>query len=99
MPGAAALTAPRLSRDSHRCGRPPVASWSLRMMRTADFSSALTFGGLRRLVRRFGAVRFGIFAVGVQAQRGLVHPRRDAISGRPDLPTANDGAVECRLLG
>jgi hypothetical protein len=28
-----------------------------------------------------------------------MQPRRDAISGRPDLPITNDGAVECRLLG
>jgi hypothetical protein len=44
-------------------------------MRTAVFSTA--FGGLRRL--RFGAVLFGIGAIREQAQRGLVHPRRDAI--------------------
>jgi len=29
-------------------------------MRTAVFSTALIFGGLRRLLRRFGAVLFGI---------------------------------------
>src|SRR5580704_13715894 len=91
MPAASALTAPRLSRDSHRCGWPPVAY--------AAFSTALIFGALRRLLRRFGAVRFGIFAVGVQAQRGLVHPRCHAIGCRPDLPITDDGPVECRVLG
>src|SRR5258708_8477501 len=66
------------------------------MMRSAAFSSALIFGGLRR---RFGAVLFGIGAIREQAQRGLVQPRRDAIGRRPDLPITNDGPVECRLLG
>ena len=28
-----------------------------------------------------------------------MHPRRDAIGRRPDLPITNDGAVKCRLLG
>jgi hypothetical protein len=28
-----------------------------------------------------------------------MQPRRNAISGRPDLLVTNDGAVECRLLG
>src|SRR5258708_37136040 len=65
------------------------------MMRTAAFSSALIFGGLRR----FGAVLFGIGAIREKAQRGLVQPRRDAIGGRPNLPITNDGPVECRLLG
>src|SRR5580693_942290 len=65
MPAASALTAPRLSRDSHCSGLPPVALWSLRMMRTAAFSSALIFGGLRR---RFGAVLFGIGAIREEAQ-------------------------------
>jgi hypothetical protein len=65
-------------------------------MRTAAFSSALIFGGLRR---RFGAVLFGIRALREEAQRGLVHPRRDAIGRWPDLPITNNGAVECRLLG
>src|SRR5476651_895677 len=69
------------------------------MMRTAVFSTELIFGGLRRLVRRFGAVLFGIGAIREQAQRGLVHPRCYAISGRPDLPITNDGSVECGLLG
>src|SRR5216683_803958 len=68
------------------------------MMRTAVFSTALIFGGLR-LLRRFGAVLFGIGAIREEAQRGLVQPRRDAIGRRPDLPITNDGAVECRLLG
>src|SRR5580692_7537387 len=68
-------------------------------MRTADFSSALIFGGLRRLLRRFGVVLFGIGAIREQAQHGLVQPRRDAIGCRPDLPITNDGPVECRLLG
>src|SRR5580692_10623176 len=40
------------------------------MMRTAAFSSALIFGGLRWLLRRFG-VLFGIGAIGEQARRGL----------------------------
>jgi hypothetical protein len=65
-------------------------------MRTADFSSALIWGGLRR---RFGAVLFGIGAIREKAQRSLVQPRRDKICSRPYLPIANDGAVECRLLG
>jgi hypothetical protein len=65
------------------------------MTRTAVFSIALIFGGL---LRRFGAVLFGIFVVGVQAQRGLVQPRRDAIGRRPDLPITNDGPVKSRLL-
>ncbi|HMH95929.1 MAG TPA: hypothetical protein VK577_05030, partial [Bradyrhizobium sp.] len=34
-----------------------------------------------------------------EAHRGLVHPRRDAIGGRPNLLVTNDGAVEGRLLG
>src|SRR5580693_5915822 len=69
-------------------------------MRTADLSTALIFGGLRRLFRRFGAVLFGIGAIREQAQHGLVQPRRDGeISGRPDLPITNNGPVECRLLG
>jgi hypothetical protein len=67
------------------------------MMRIAAFSSARIFGGLRRL--RFGAVLFGIWAIWEKAQRRLMHPRRDAISCRPDLPITNDGAVEGRLLG
>src|SRR5260370_30018430 len=69
------------------------------MSRTAVFSTALIFGGLRRLLRRFGAVLFGIGAIREQAQRGLVQPRCHAISGRPDLPITNNGPVECRLLG
>src|SRR5260370_6096065 len=69
------------------------------MMRTAAFSTALIFGGLRRLLRRFGAVLFGIGAIREEAQRGLVQPRRDAIGRRPDLPITNDGPVESRLLG
>ena len=52
------------------------------MMRTAVFSTAPIFGGLRRLVRRFGAVLFGIFAIRVQAQRGLAAtPRYDRPAG------------------
>jgi hypothetical protein len=65
------------------------------MMRTADFSSALIFGGLRR---RFGAVLFGIGAIREEAQRRFMHPRSDAIGCRPDLPIANNGPVESRLL-
>jgi hypothetical protein len=71
-------------------------SLRLAAMRIAVFSTALIFGGLRRLVRRFGAVLFGIFAIRVQVQRGLVQPRRDTIgrlassavtaSGGPDDP-------------
>src|SRR5258708_40094687 len=38
------------------------------MMRTAVFSTALIFGGLRRLLWRFGAVFFGIRAIREQAQ-------------------------------
>jgi hypothetical protein len=38
------------------------------MMRTAVFSTALIFGGLRRLgLRRFVAVLFGIEAIGEKA--------------------------------
>jgi len=47
---------------SHRCRWPPVASQSFRMMRSADFSSPLIFGGLRRL--RVVRMVLGIFAVG-----------------------------------
>ena len=65
-------------------------------MRSAVFSSALIFGGLHR---RFGAVLFGIGAIREEAQRGLVHPRRDAIGGRPYLLITNDGPVESRFLG
>ena len=65
-------------------------------MRTADFSSALIFGGV---LRRFGAVFFGIGAIREEAQRGLVQPRRDTIRSRPHLPITNNGPVECRLLG
>ena len=56
---------------------PPVASLSLRIMRTAAFSSAPIFGGLRRLLRRFGAVRFGRGAFREKAQRGRMQPRRE----------------------
>jgi hypothetical protein len=49
-----------LPSDSHRCGRPPVVTWILRMIRSALVSASLVFGGL---LRRFGAVLFGIFAV------------------------------------
>jgi hypothetical protein len=69
------------------------------MMRTAVFSTALIFGGLLRLFRRFGVVLFGLRALREEAQRGLVQPRRDAIGGRPNLPITNDGPVECCLLG
>src|SRR5580704_12949817 len=68
-------------------------------MRTAVFSTALIFGGLRPLFRCFCALLFGIGAIREQAQHGLVQPRRDAIGCRPDLPITNDGPVECRLLG
>jgi len=68
-------------------------------MRTAIFSTALIFGGLRRLLRRFGPVRFGIGAIREKAQCGLMHPRRDAVGGRPNLLVTDNGAVECRLLG
>jgi hypothetical protein len=44
-------------------------------------------------------VLFGIGAIREKAQRGLVHPRRNAIGCRPDLPITNDGAAKCRLLG
>ena len=63
-------------------------------MRTAVFSTALILGGL---LRRFGAVLFGIGAIREKAQRGLVQLRRDAIGRKPDLQIINDGAVECRL--
>src|SRR5580704_4599154 len=66
------------------------------MMRTAVFSTALIFGGL---LRRLGAVLFGIGAFREKAQRSLMQPRRDAIGRRPDLPITNDGPVEFRLLG
>jgi len=56
-------------------------------MRSAVFSSALIFGGLRR---RFGAVLFGIGAIWEKAQRGFVHPRRNTIGRAPYLPIAND---------
>src|SRR6266566_3989338 len=32
-------------------------------------------------------------------QRDLMHPCRDAMGCRPDLPITNDGPVECGLLG
>src|SRR5258708_37325181 len=67
------------------------------MMRTAVFSTALIFGGLRRL--RFGAVHFGIGAFREEARRGFMHPRCHAIGCRTDLPITNDCAVKCRLLG
>jgi hypothetical protein len=69
------------------------------MMRTAVFSSALIFGGLCRLLRRFGAVLFGIGAIREEAQRRLMHPRRDAIGCRSNLPITNNGPVECRFVG
>jgi hypothetical protein len=76
------------------------------MMRSADFSSALIFGGLLRFgLRRFGeaarlvSVAFGIGTIREEAQRGLVHPRRNVIGRRPHLPITNNGPVECRLLG
>ena len=47
----------------------------------------------------FGAVRFGIGAIREEAQRRLMHPRRDAIGRRPDLLITDDGPVKCRLLG
>jgi hypothetical protein len=55
------------------------------MMRTAVFSTALIFGGLRRLVRRFGAVLFGIVAIRVQAQTRsrAATPRYDRPAGIP----------------
>jgi hypothetical protein len=65
MAAASALTAPKLPRDSHLCGWPPVASLSLRMMRSAVFFTALIFSGL---CRRFGAVLFGIGAIREEAQ-------------------------------
>jgi len=40
-----------------------------------------------------------IGAIREEAQRGLVHPRRDAIGRRPNLLITNDGPVERRLLG
>jgi hypothetical protein len=49
-----------LPSDSHSGGRPPVVTWILRMIRSALVSASLVFGGL---LRRFGAVFFGIFAV------------------------------------
>ena len=61
------------------------------MMRTAAFSSAPIFGGLRRLLRRFGAVLFGIGAIREEAQRNLVQPCRDAIGRRSDLAIAKHG--------
>ena len=48
--------------------------------------------------RRSTSVRFGIGAIRKEAQRGLMHPGRDAIGARPDLPITNDGPVKCRLL-
>ena len=44
-------------------------------------------------------VRFGIRAIGKEAQRCLMHPGSDAIGCRPDLLITNNGAVKCRLLG
>ena len=64
-------------------------------MRTAVFSTALIFGDL---LRRFGAVLFGIGGIREEAQCGLVHPRRDAIGCRPNLLVTDDGPVKCRLL-
>ena len=37
-----------LPSDSHRCGRPPVVTWILRMIRSALVSASLVFGGLLR---------------------------------------------------
>jgi hypothetical protein len=49
--------------------------------------------------RPSAGVALGIWAIREKAHRGLVHPRRDAIGRRPDLPITNDGPVERRLLG
>jgi hypothetical protein len=48
---------------------------------------------------RVGAVLFGIGAIREKANRGLVHPRRDAIRCRPNLLVSNDGPVKCSFLG
>jgi hypothetical protein len=66
------------------------------MMRSAVFSTAQIFGGL---LRRFGAVLFGLGAIREEAQRGLMHPRRDAIGRRPDLPIPDDGVVGGHIRG
>ena len=58
------------------------------MMRSAVFSTAQNFG---ELLRRFSAVLFGIGAIREEAQRGFMHPRRDVIGRRPDLPILDDG--------
>jgi hypothetical protein len=47
-----------------------AASQSLRMMRSAVFSTALIFGGL---LRRFGAVPFGIGAIREEVQLEVCH--------------------------
>jgi hypothetical protein len=57
-------------------------------MRSALVSAALIFGGL---LRRLGAVLFGIRTIREEAQRGHMYPRRYAIGGRPDLLISNDG--------
>jgi hypothetical protein len=64
-------------------------------MRTAVFSTALIFGGL---LRRLGAVLFGIRTIREEAQRGLMYPRRYAIGGRPDLLISTMGPQSRYLL-
>ena len=68
-------------------------------MRSALVSAALICGGIRRLVWRFGVVRFGIGGIREEAQRCLMHPRRDAIGRRPDLLITYNGPEECRFPG
>ena len=60
--------------------RARVASESFRMMRTAALSTALILGGL---LRRFGAVLFGIGTIREKAQCSLMQPARCSDSFRP----------------
>ena len=52
----------------------------------------------KRLASPSAGVALGIRAIREETQRSLMHPRRDAIGRRPDLPITDDGPVECRLL-
>jgi hypothetical protein len=71
------------------------AAW-LRVFLSAVSSLMASQNRSARLGRARGF--FGIEAIGEEAQRGLVHPRRYT-GRRPDLPIPDDGPVKCRLLG
>jgi hypothetical protein len=87
-----------ISARARRLGKRPAAVGTEVRCR-ADTSSAPIFAALRRLLRRFGIVLFGIGAIREKAQRRLVQPRRDAVGCWPHLPIINNGPVKCRLLG